>query len=327
MKSNRGIVSFQRGNKSDPFHHFVRVEFNGAVVGDSARRQDTAVGPGVALDYDLTCSFRCPGDTCSLDDMAHKPLILTVIEILPKERKQKEERTAVLGQAVMDLLPLLHGQCSISSLVPLHPTPGSPLETVSLDNTQQLPSLEVAVSVPTPLLSEAQRLASNLLTVTVETAFSVPEVWSLTSLPGAPPCSYTAALQLPLTAEKEEVLLFSEGQLKAGGEREATDRPRRWSQAGSLAPGAQVFPGLVSTQEEDFLEDEEYGDLISREDREFCREAEAARKRVCWDTVRRCFLDPGGATRLSERIEECRLWPLEIMRAPPPGLQGGKASV
>ncbi|CAL8297817.1 unnamed protein product [Lota lota] len=312
-----------RGNKHDPFHHFVRVEFNDAVLGDSDRRQDVNVSQGV-VDYDFSCSFRCPDDSHSLDDMAHKPLILTVIEILPKEKKQKEERTAVLGQAVMDLLPLLHGQCNISSLVPLHRTAGSPLETVSLDNSTPLPSLEVAVSVPTPLLSEAQRLASNLLMVTMETAFSVPEVWSLTASPGPPPCSYIAALQLPITAEKEEVLMFSEGQLRAGDEREAPDRPRKWPQASSLAPGAQVFSKAVSTQEE--LHEEEYGDLTSPEDREFCREAETARKRVCWDTVRRCFLDAGGSTRLSERIEECRLWPLEIMKALPPGVQGGKAS-
>jgi len=38
-----------------------------------------------------------------------------------------------------------------------------------------------------------------------------------------------------------------------------------------------------------------------------------------------CSLCDRGS-RLSERIEACRLWPLEIMRAPPPAAQGGKAS-
>ena len=65
---------FQRGNKQDPFHHFVRVEFNGVVVGESARRQEVDPSQG-AVDYDFSCSFRCPDDRHSLDDMAHKPLI------------------------------------------------------------------------------------------------------------------------------------------------------------------------------------------------------------------------------------------------------------
>jgi hypothetical protein len=34
---------------------------------------------------------------------------VTVIEVLPKEKKQKEEKITPLGQATVDLLPLLKG--------------------------------------------------------------------------------------------------------------------------------------------------------------------------------------------------------------------------
>ena len=34
---------------------------------------------------------------------------VTVIEVLPKERRQKEEKTNILGQCTVDLLPLVKG--------------------------------------------------------------------------------------------------------------------------------------------------------------------------------------------------------------------------
>lgn len=61
------------------------------------------------------------------------------------------------------------------------------------------PTLEVTVSVPQPLLSDTQLSESNLFTVTVETAYSVPEVWHISDWPQH---SYVAALQVPLTSHK-----------------------------------------------------------------------------------------------------------------------------
>uniref|UniRef100_A0A4W5KTC6 Cilia and flagella associated protein 70 n=1 Tax=Hucho hucho TaxID=62062 RepID=A0A4W5KTC6_9TELE len=309
-----------RGNKAESILNYVRAEFNGIFLGDS-QKLDAAVDQGV--DYNFTCSFECSDAAHTLDDMAHKPVILTVIEVLPKEKKQKEEKTAVIGQAIVDLLPLLHGQVSFSSTVLLHPTPGSPAEAASQEGSCKVgPSLNVTVYVPEPLLSGVQLSDSNLLKVTVETAYSVPEVWNPVSGSG-PPSSYVAALQVPLTAEKEQVLMFSNGLLKLGGESEPMGRPRKWPLGPLLAPGAQFIPGVSIEGEPIEMED---GDLTSIEDRDFRNEAEANKKRVSWDTERRCFLDADGAACLSRRIAESRLWPVEVMRSPQVGAtKGGKA--
>ncbi|CAB1342468.1 unnamed protein product, partial [Coregonus sp. 'balchen'] len=262
------VMGLERGNKAESLLNYVRAEFNGIMLGDS-QKLDAAVDQGV--DYNFTCSFECSDAGHTLDDMAHKPVILTVIEILPKEKKQKEEKTAVIGQAIVDLIPLLHGQVSFSST-----------------------------------LSE-----SNLLKVTVETAYSVPEVWNPVSGSG-PPCSY-----------KEQVLLFSNGLLKVGGEIEPMGRPRKWPLGPLLASGAQFIPGVSIEAEPIEMED---GDLTSIEDRDFRNEAETNKKRVSWDTERRCFLDADGAACLTRRIAESRLWPVEVMRSPQVGAtKGGKA--
>uniref|UniRef100_A0A4W4H988 Cilia and flagella associated protein 70 n=1 Tax=Electrophorus electricus TaxID=8005 RepID=A0A4W4H988_ELEEL len=293
------------GNKNEPFLNFVRAEFNGTQLGDS-QKCDAAVDESV--NYNFFCSFECSESAHTLDDLAQKPVILTVIEILPKEKKQKEEKTCVLGQAVVDLLPLLHGK----TLAFTH------YSHVSIIN----PTLEVMVSVQEPLLSDAQLSESNLLTVTVETAFSVPEVWS----PG-PPSSYVAAMQVPLMAEREQILLFSDGVLKMSGEREPVPRPKKWPLGPLLAPDAQFIPGVYIESEPSDLED---GDLNRKKDflLEFRAEAECNRKRVSWDTEHRCFMDAEGAACLTRRIIECRWWPVEIMRAPQAGgakLGAGKA--
>uniref|UniRef100_A0A9J7XE48 Cilia and flagella associated protein 70 n=1 Tax=Cyprinus carpio carpio TaxID=630221 RepID=A0A9J7XE48_CYPCA len=288
-----------RGSRTDSCLSFVRVEFNGCVLGDS-QKLDVPVDKDVV--YSFTCSFECSEGAHTLDDVAHKPVILTVFEILPKEKKQKEEKTTVLGQAVVDLLPLLRGQCSFSSTVLLHAVPGSPADVAS--------TLDVMVHVPEPLLSDAQRSDSNVLMVTVETAYSVPDVWNPAS---TPPSHYIAALQMPVSATvRDKFLLFSNGVLKMGGEKEPVPRSKKWPLGSLLAPGAEVIQGLYIDAEPT---DMDHGDLTDIEDKDFRADAECNQKRVSWDTARRCFIDAGGVACLSRRIAECRLWPVEIMKA------------
>ncbi|XP_073414691.1 cilia- and flagella-associated protein 70 isoform X2 [Dendrobates tinctorius] len=293
-----------RGVKADAPVTYVRSEFNNALLGDSPKLESAPCRP---TEYNFTTSLDIGGDgPHSLDDVAHKPVLLTVIEILPKEKKQKEEKASVLGQSAVDLLPLLRGECNFTVTVPLHPVQGSPLETAHPDAK---PSLEVAVSVPAPLLTEPQISQGNLLRVTMEAAYCVPESWA----PGGPQHNYVASLQLPSVGEGVSTLIFSNGVLKGGGESEPVSRRKRWPMSGISAPGAQHIP-------ESFIlsgpYEEEDGEMNRKEDREFRTEAETHKKKVTWDMERRCCLDQSAVTSLQKRIAECRYWPVEIMRAP-----------
>ncbi|XP_076012089.1 cilia- and flagella-associated protein 70-like [Genypterus blacodes] len=297
-----------QGSSAEPLKSFVQVELDGNVLGVSDTKQ---VEPGEQqLGYDFTCSFQCSKDAQALDDIAHNPIILTVTEVLPKDKK-KGERTMVLGQAVVDLLPLLQGQCSFTPTVSLFPVASSMSESSSQNSSSKLsPTLDISISVVAPLLSEADLSASNMLKVTVDTAYSVPQAWTVPS-----PYTYSAALQVPLTAEDDQVLLFSDGELKAGGQREAEGRQRKRPHRALLMLGNHFLSGTSFQAESVKLEN---GELTGLEDQEFRIEAETMKKRVSWDTERRCLLDAGGAARLRQRITESRLWPVEIMRSSSP---------
>uniref|UniRef100_A0A8C8VJK3 Uncharacterized protein n=1 Tax=Pelusios castaneus TaxID=367368 RepID=A0A8C8VJK3_9SAUR len=245
-----------KGVKGDTPVTYVRAEYNSVILGDSPKIDVSSDG---TVKYNFTTSFEYNLDgPNSLDDIAHKPLFLTVIEVLPKEKKQKEEKTVALGQAVVDLLPLLEGLCSFKATVPLHPVPGSPLESLRPDAKC---GLEVSVSIQESLLSTSQLSGGNLLRVTLEAAYSVPEVF----VPTGPQQNYMVCLQVPTVGEKEYPLVFKNGVLKLGGEKEPIPRPKKWPISNILAPGAQNIPDsfIVGGPYED--EDGETGNLGFRQ--------------------------------------------------------------
>ncbi|NWI09356.1 CFA70 protein, partial [Crypturellus soui] len=299
-----------KGSKSDTPVTVVSAEFNGALLGESPKVEVSLDG---TAEYNFTGSFEyCPEGPNSLDSIAQSPVLLTVMEVLPKEKRQREERTVPLGQAVVDLLPLLQGQCSFKVLAPLYAVPGSPLESVPLEAKFILVlqcGLEVSVCIQEPLLSAAQLLNGNLLSVTLEAAYSVPEAF----VPTGPLQNYLACLQVPAVGEKEILLIFKNGVPKLGGEKEPLPRPKKWPFGNIMASGALNIPNsfIVGGPYED-----EDGELNRREDREFRVQSESVKKRIVWDMERRCYLDPAAVLVLQKRIAECRYWPVEVCRVP-----------
>ncbi|XP_063171161.1 cilia- and flagella-associated protein 70 [Candoia aspera] len=293
-----------KGVKGDSPVTYVRIEYNGSFLGDTPKMDASAEGN---VKYNFTTSFEChPEGFHSLDDIAHKPVLFTVIEVLPKEKKQKDEKVVSLGQAVADLLPLLQGSCTFSAMLPLHPLPGSPLEAL---RPEIKCSINVLVSVQESLLSPAQLSEGNLLRATVEAVYSAPEAFILTG----PQYNYMVGFQVPAIAEKECPFLFKNGTLKLGGEKEPVPRPKKWPVANILAPGGQNIPDAVigggAFEEED-------GELNTPEDRETRMQAETVKKRIVWDLERRCYLDPIAVLCFRKRIADCRCWPVEITRVP-----------
>ncbi|XP_067859836.1 cilia- and flagella-associated protein 70 [Heptranchias perlo] len=305
-----------KGSKGDNPVTYVRAEYNNFQLGDSGKLQVTEG----EIEYNFTTSFDCPFDGISgLDNLVHKPVILTIIEVLPKEKKKKDEKTVVLGQATMDLLPLVQGECTFTKTITVHPLGGSPLEQTAPDGTK--PLLDIAVSVPEPLLSEAQLEETNLLRITVESAYSVPESWN----PTGTQFNYIVALYVPTSTHKENRVVFPNGILKAAGEKEPSIRPKRWPISNITAFGAQNIS-------DSFIEicpyEDEDGELNRREDWAFRTEAENEKKRVTWNMERRCFMEPEALLRMQRHIAESTYFPVEVKRAPFPAAvkAGGKSS-
>ncbi|XP_029775665.1 cilia- and flagella-associated protein 70 [Suricata suricatta] len=130
-------------------------------------------------------------------------------------------------------------------------------------------------------------------------------------------------LQVPSVGEKDYPILFKNGTLKIGGEREPVPRPKKWPIANILAPGANNVPDafIIGGPYE-----EEEGELNHPEDREFRNQAECIKKRIIWDLESRCYLDPPAVVSFQKRIADCRFWPVEITRVPLTTVPKGKAA-
>ncbi|XP_023187676.1 cilia- and flagella-associated protein 70 isoform X2 [Xiphophorus maculatus] len=297
-----------QGKKGDNLQSFLQVSVEEVNLGESEKKHSNPAKH--TIDYDFTCSYTPPNDAQAFSEILQKAITFTLVEVL-HEGKKGELKTAILGQAVVDFFPLLQGQCTFLSTVPVNPMVHPAIKESRQGIHRKQPTLDVCVSVSEPLLTEAELSTCIIMKVTVETAYSLPDTWTLPSGSAHSPFAYFAALEVPLTAEHDQVLMFSEGHLKPGGQREGKCRRKRRPLQTLLVPGNQFLPGSFCQPEPI---DHEDGELTGLEDQPFRDEAEITKNRVSWDTEIRCFLDSSGASRLKEKITESRLWPVELMR-------------
>ncbi|XP_059148313.1 cilia- and flagella-associated protein 70-like isoform X2 [Physella acuta] len=302
-----------RGSKGDSLTVTIKLEFGDKVIGESAKLES-------AGDSSLECNFSVnlscnPEDPVSVDEITHKPVVLTVTEVFTKEKKQKEEKTNIIGQCCIDLIPLIKGSLMIKQTLTLHPLPGSPLELIAPDAPK--PEVDIKVTVNQALLDESRLSQSNLLTLSIGSLYSPPESWTLTGQQ----YFFNASMPVPISHDREVPITFNNGLLKVAQEKDLIAKQKKWASPGTAHANAAVLPDRVIFS--DPIDDED-GDLKGKDDRDLRTHAETEKNRVTWNMERRCFLDSSAVKWYQETIARKRFWPLEIFRIPQPQLSKGK---
>ena len=301
-----------RGSKGEALTSYAKVELDGKTLGESSKIDS---GTDESADYNFLTSFDCSltDGNFGLDEVASKPVLVTLIEVLPKEKKQKEEKVAVLGQFTIDLLPLLSQQdLEISSTLVVHPTAGSPLDNTDFPRVE----VDVSISVNEALLDGDLISQSNILTITLGSAYSIPEAWNASGQH-----NYVAGLPVPRAEGKDPSIIFPNGSYTLASSKESSQRCLKWPTAPNAAGNAVFIP---NSQAERLPFSEERGEMRGAEYVQFRKQAENEKNRVSWDLQRRCFLDPEVKNNFRTAIGQTHLWPVEVMRTVPKSGGGSK---
>eukprot|EP00731_Ephydatia_muelleri_P033352 Em0028g27a len=287
-----------------PLVIIARVEFGSKMLGESSRLECSSAEPfNIGFNTVLNCS-----DPQTLEEMAQYPLLVTLLEVLPKDKKAKEEKMQVLGQACIDLLPLLMGEVSLQLTQPLAPEQES--------SGQREIEIDIKLSVSQPLLQEKFLNQSNIFTLGVRSLYSLPDSWQPSS---STPYTVTLATPIPASLQKFRSLLVPNGHPKLPSEQESDQW--RWPSLPNVVGKASLIAG--GAVEQLAIEDEN-GDLNTNKDIKFRRAAECNKPLVTWNTRHRCWLPPDASSFFLQELSKCPLWPVEMGRFSSTGGTKGK---
>lgn len=303
FKKCQGLRGSGKGNV---FTLVVKVEFGNNVLGESGKIEVPLENVDNPLELDFSCHMNVSiSDPLVFDEIAQKPVVVTFTEILPKDKKAKEEKTLILGQCCVDLLPLLKGERQYASVNPIFPANPA----VELIPQQTIAEVEIDISTPKPLFTEEKLNSSNIITFCVESLFSLPETWNQN------PASYmyNACLPIPIQIDSEDQftqLLIPKGVYRSCGEKEVSEQ-RKWSYVPSASGCCLYIPDTAICQSS-FAEED--GELKGADDAEFRQDAEYLKPKVTWNSEGRCFMFSEAIETLQQKIAHYRYWPLEIIR-------------
>ncbi|CAF2607832.1 unnamed protein product [Rotaria sp. Silwood2] len=297
--------------RAEPLTIFLRFEYNDGQFSESGKF-DVTDGSPRKVDHNAILGVNA-SDPVQIDDLGQKPVLVTLFEAQPKDKKQKEDKSTPIGQAILDLWPLLKNETQISVNIPIYAIPGSYLET---QGEQNQPFLNVNVSIDQPLIPVRDQHNTNAVHITLEGLYSPPEGW----LPGGTSFVYTATLPIPVNDDKETTVVFTNGTLRAATD--VTNKQKRWPDArGIVTLNGTYIPGQIINEESI---DDEQGDLHSKDDKEFRTNSEKTKPQVVWNIERRCFLLPAGSQSLHHQITRVPYLPVEIVRTATPTAPKGK---
>jgi len=304
-------IEHLKSPRAEPLTAFLRFEYNDGQFSESGKF-DLTDGSARQIDHVAVLSVNA-ADPLQIDDLGQKPVLITLFEAALKDKKQREDKSSPIGQAALDLWPLLKGENQVTVTIPIHPTAGSFLETQADQNP---PTLVMQLGIDQPLVSTRDQSHTNAAYITMEGLYSPPEAW----VAGGPGFVYTATLPMPLTDERENSVVFTNGALRTPTE--VPNKQKRWPDArGIITTNGTFIPGR-QIQEESI--DEEQGELRGKDDREFRSNAEKTKAQVIWNIERRCFLLPQGSHSLQNQITRVPFLAVEIVRTAAPTAPKGK---
>ncbi|OAF65671.1 hypothetical protein A3Q56_06594 [Intoshia linei] len=292
------------GSKSDNWNMIVKSEFGDRILGESPKIEVHKSEP-CHINFNSYLHFQPTSK--EIDEICNFPIILNFIEILPKEKKQKDEKTVLMYQCVVDLINLINS-CETEHFMTLQV---HRVDNVTNDITKIVDivsTAKVKISVRESIFSE-KLLESKvcIASLTLESLFSPPDAW----VNSTGNFYYVGAFPF-IFNDKENLLIFNEGHLEPPlTSRNKSLQLKRWNCRNGKIMGNAVY------MNNSFLSFEDEKSQVGQNDKSFIKfreEVEVEKSHVTWNNEQRKYMDEECTKTLSDNIAKYRLFPLEIFR-------------